>query len=258
MNLLVPGSPCVGSLKSSTNGETAVRLSRMKRMLPALAMLLLLAMPAAAQDIEKGVDAYQRGDYAAALAEWHPLAEQGDAYAQFFLGVMYDNGEGVPQDDAEAARWYRPAAEQGVAEAQYNLGVMYRNGEGVPQDYAEAARYNRMAAEQDHAKAQHNLGVMYALGQGVPQDYGQSHTLFSLAAEQGHPAAHQYALGRMYHLGEGVPQDYVLAHMWLNLAAALGHTEAVEGRNHTAGKMTPGQIAEAQRMAREWMAKNGN
>ena len=86
-------------------------------------------------------------------------AEQGDAEAQFNLGIMYHNGQGVPQDHAEAARWYRKAAEQGDADAQFNLGLMYHNGQGVPQDHAEAARWSRKAAEQGHAGAQFNLGV---------------------------------------------------------------------------------------------------
>ena len=85
-------------------------------------------------------------------------AEAGDAEAQFNLGVLYNNGDGVPQDDAEAVRWYRLAADQGYADAQYNLGVMYATGEGVPQDDAEALRWYRLAADQGHAGAQHNLG----------------------------------------------------------------------------------------------------
>ena len=74
---------------------------------------------------------------------------------------MYDNGEGVPQDYAEAVKWYRLAAEQGNAKAQYNLAVMYDNGEGVPQDYAEAVKWYRLAAEQGDAKAQHSVGRKY-------------------------------------------------------------------------------------------------
>jgi hypothetical protein len=134
---------------------------------------------------------------------------------------MYDTGRGVPQDDAEAVRWYRLAADQGHATAQANLGVMYADGQGVPQDYVEAVRWYRLAADQGHARAQGNLGVMYGTG-------------------------------------EGVPQDYVQAHMWFNLAAsrmASGHRQhAVDGRDRAAGQMNPTQIAEAGRLAREWDA----
>ena len=114
---------------------------------------------------------------------------------------------------------YCLAAEQGVADAQYNIGIMYRDGLGVLQNHAEVEKWWRLAAEQGIAKAQVNLGVSYAAG-------------------------------------EGVPQDYVTAHMWFNLAAAQGHTKAQEGRDAVAGVMTPDQIAEAQRMAGEWMAKH--
>ncbi|MDA0740161.1 MAG: tetratricopeptide repeat protein, partial [Nitrospirae bacterium] len=97
---------------------------------------LMLATPAWA-DYQAGVDAYERGDYETALKEWRPLADQGNATAQLNLGFMYDNGQGVPQDDQEAVKWFRRAAEQGDADAQYNLGLMYRTGQGVPQDDAE-------------------------------------------------------------------------------------------------------------------------
>src|SRR2546425_1106147 len=93
-----------------------------------------------------------------------------DAEAQFNLGVMYHEGRGVSQDDAEAAKWYRQAAAQGHAGAQYSLGVMYYYGQGVPQDYAEALKWYRQAAAQGYAGAQSELGVMYHNGQGVSQD----------------------------------------------------------------------------------------
>ena len=103
-----------------------------------LAFVITLATPVVAQDIEAGWEAAQRGDYAAALREWRPLAEQGHAVAQNNLGVMYFNGQGVAQDYAEALKWYSKAAEQGHAQAQYNLGVMYANGQGVAQDKVQA------------------------------------------------------------------------------------------------------------------------
>jgi TPR repeat protein len=81
-------------------------------------------------------------------------AEKGDANAQFFIGHKYGTGKGVPQDYAEAAKWYRKAAEQGHAEAQFNLGIMYDEGRGVHQDYAEAAKWYRKAKEQGVASAQ--------------------------------------------------------------------------------------------------------
>ena len=90
----------------------------------------------------------------------------------------------MPQDDAEAVRWWRRAAEQGHATAQYNLGVMYANGRGVPQDDAEAVRWYRLAADQGEALAQSNLGVMYANGRGVPQDDVHAHMWINLGASR--------------------------------------------------------------------------
>ncbi len=90
--------------------------------------------------------AFKRGDYATAIREWRPLAEQGDAKAQYGLGLMYNEGKHVPQDYAEAVRWYRKAAEQGYADAQYNLGIMYKNGRGVTQDFVQAHMWFNLAA----------------------------------------------------------------------------------------------------------------
>jgi len=125
--------------------------------------------------------AYLQKD-AAALAQLQTAAQSGDANAQFWLGLMYSSGQGVPQDYAQALSWYRKAAEQGEAHAQYSLGVMYYNGQGVPQDYAQAISWYRKAAEQGEAHAQNNLGFMYEYGQGVPQDYVIAYALFNLSA----------------------------------------------------------------------------
>jgi len=125
---------------------------------PIVFTLCLLVWPALVHaDFQAGLAAYNQGDYATALKEWRPLAEQGNAVAQFNLGVGYDNGQGVPQDYVKAVRWYRLAAEQGNASAQYNLGVMYDKAQGGIQWFGEAVRWYRLAAEQDKASAQNNL-----------------------------------------------------------------------------------------------------
>jgi hypothetical protein len=103
-------------------------------------------------------------------------------------------GEGITQDDREAAVWYRRAAEQDVAEAQFNLGVRYAKGEGVPQDDREAVSWFRSAAEQGDADAQANLGVMYVQGEGVPQDHREGVGWIRRAAEQGHTGAQELLL----------------------------------------------------------------
>ena len=142
-------------------------------------------------------------------------AHQGEASAQNRLGYMYDVGQDVAQDYVEAATWYKKAADQGVAEALLGLGIMYSLGHGVPQNYGEAARLFRSAADQGDAKPQTLLGLMYAEGQGVAQ-------------------------------------DHVLAHMWLNLAATQGDEGAAFARDIVWIMMTPAQIAEAEKLAREW------
>jgi TPR repeat protein len=113
----------------------------------------------------------------------------------------------------------------------------------------------RLSAEQGNAGGQTDLGVMYLKGLGgVLQDYAEAARLFTLAAEQGANAA-QYDLGLLYAQGQGVPQDYVRAHMWFNLSAAGGNQEAVKDRDTITHRMTPDQIAEAQKLAREWKPK---
>lgn len=119
----------------------------MRRIVPIAFLGLLLDPPLGnAQDFSTGSEAAKAGDYVAAFQEWAPLAEQGDAVAQKNLGIMYSRGEGVPQDHAEAEKWYRRAAEQGDAGAQNNLGVMYAQGKGVPQDYITAHMWSNIAA----------------------------------------------------------------------------------------------------------------
>ncbi len=113
---------------------------------------------------DEGVSAANSGDFRKAFEEWLPLAEQGDANAQFNLGLMYKNGQGVPQDYKKAVVWFRQAAGQGNASAQFGLGTMYYIGQGVPQDYKEAVVWYRQAAEQGNAKAQNILGAMYEYG----------------------------------------------------------------------------------------------
>ncbi len=191
----------------------------MKRVFIIGVMLLFASSPVWA-DFDEAVRAYDSGDFATALHEFQILAEQGDAGAQFNLGVMYSLGQGVPQDDAEAVKWYTLAAEQGHADAQYQLGTMYYFGHGVPQSDAEAIKW------------------------------------FAPLAEQG-DIWPQFLLGEIYAAGRGVPKDVVMAHMWFNLLAARGEAFSAVSRMRDVleQEMTPDQIAEAQRLAREWKPK---
>ncbi|MNF48082.1 putative beta-lactamase HcpD precursor [compost metagenome] len=98
-----------------------------------ICLVLLGVLNTVYAGFDEGFSAFQRGDFTTALREWRPLAEQGNAAAQSNLGLMYAQGQGVPQDFKEAIKWYRLAAEQGAALAQSNLGVLYADGYGVPQ-----------------------------------------------------------------------------------------------------------------------------
>jgi TPR repeat protein len=146
-------------------------------------MLVAIAGIASAGPLEDAASAHERGDDATVVQLLRPLAEDGNALAQFRLGYIYDTSKAISQDDAEAAKWYRRAADQGVAGAEYNLGAMYAAGHGVPLDYVEAYK-------------------------------------------------------------------------WLSIAAsrfpAGSRDDAVKMRDLVAAKMTPAQIAEAQKLTREW------
>ena len=183
------------------------------------------------------------------------LAEQGDANAQYNLGMMYNNGTGVEQDFKEAVKWYRKAAEQGDAEAQSNLGLKYDNGEGVEQDFKEAAKWYRKPAEQGQVYAQSNLGVIYAKGKGVDQDFKEALKWWQKAADQGDVNA-QYNLGRMYKRGEGVKEDHVSAYTWWNIAATNGDKDANGKKGLIAEAMTLDQIAKAEALVKGMIKKN--
>lgn len=128
-----------------------------KRLLRGFLIAGLLYLPLSpAADFETGVEAYTQGDYATALGIFQELAEQGHPDAQNNLGVMYNTGKGVSQDNTQAARWYRMAAERGHADAQSNLASLYVTGRGVPQDYTQAYAWFNLAAEQGDRSAASN------------------------------------------------------------------------------------------------------
>ncbi len=183
------------------------------------ASLLLSGGASYAENFEIGFEAYERGDFSNALRIFRLAAEQRDYKAQYNLGVMYRDGQGVLQDDKEAVNLFRMSAEQGFSRAQYNLGWIYYNGQGVPQDYREAVKWYRMGAEQEYQDAQLNLGFMYLTGAGVRQ-------------------------------------DKVYAHMWWSIAASNGGDMGARNRDRVVKEMTKDQIAKAQRLARECVKKN--
>src|SRR5258707_477737 len=154
----------------------------------ALALLVLVfgfVGPATAAELDDAVAAAHRGDYATALGRLLPLAEKGDARAQFDIGFMHAYGWGVQRNPAEAITWYRKAAEQGLPVAQHFLGLAYVNGEGVRPDDAEAARWLARAAAQGFAQAQFMLGLMTLDGRGVAKDPVQGYALMVIGGQGG-------------------------------------------------------------------------
>ena len=184
-----------------------------------------ITSPAPERSIDDAIAAYDRGDYGVALQEFRNFADQNVAEAQFYIGRMYANGEGVFEDEAEAVRWHRLAAEQGHASAQAYLGIVYTNDQSETERYLEGVDWFRLAAEQGNTAAQYFLGLIYANGEGVVEDDMEAAHWLRLAAQQGQADA-QYGLGLMYLNGEGVPKDDVLAVRWWRSAAEQGQTYA--------------------------------
>ena len=205
------------SIHDRYNHQSKPEFMHHRRLQVFVLFLLLISSSDIAADYEKGFNAYSEGDYATALAEWRPLAEQGDANGQFGLGLLYANGWGVDLNDDEALKWYGLAAGQGHGEAAYNLGVMNANGWGVPQSDEGAFKW------------------------------------YSQAAESGFTTA-QISLGKMYAIGFGAPQDNVQAHMWYNVASMLDDYNAEFERDEVARTMSAEDIAKAEELANAWMA----
>ncbi|MGA9826014.1 MAG: tetratricopeptide repeat protein [Methylocystis sp.] len=181
---------------------------------------LALCAAAVAGPIEDGKAAYQRGDYTTAIRLLLPLGEKSGADAMLLLSHMYGSGKGVKEDANESWKWLKLSAENGNPSAQLSVGWAYQSG-GIsgPKNVIEAAKW------------------------------------LQLAADQGEPYA-QEALGKLYYDGNGVPKDYVIAYKWLNLAARReSFYMAKQSRDALEKLMTPAQIAEAQRLAREWAPK---
>jgi hypothetical protein len=169
--------------------------------------------------MEDAAAASQKGNHAEAIRILTALAEKGDLKAQVNSGGMYYNGQGTPQDLAQARAWFEKAAAQGDPLAQNNLGAMYHKGKGVARDLAQARAWYEKAAAQGNPQAQEALGEMYATGQGAPQDLAQARAWFEKGATQGHPAA-QMNLGVLYGNGQGVAKDLAQARAWWEKAAA--------------------------------------
>ncbi len=214
-------------------------------------------------------------DFALAMRWMRLAADKGFGEAQNDVALMYQRGMGVERNNAEAMKWYRLAAEQGVVTSQVNLADAYVIGIGVSQNLDEALKWYRIAAGQGSAYAENVVGITYERGFHVTQDEAEAFRYFRRAANKiydrpGNTWVHspQYNFAAMYASGRGTAQDYVKALMWFTLAAAFGDTKppaefgvdllgtskltAAEQRDKLLPLMTSAQIAEADKLAREW------
>jgi hypothetical protein len=140
--------------------ENSSMKSLIRSLLLALALTTGAWVPVQAQTFVQSLAAYERQDYRTAFAGFKKLAAQGDVYAQFNLGNMYANGQGVPKDEQQAVVWFRKAAEQGNAMAQFNLGLMYDNGQGAPKDEQSAYFWWLLASARGNQSAVNNRDIV--------------------------------------------------------------------------------------------------
>lgn len=179
----------------------------------------------------QGTTAYINKDYKKAFQIWKPLADAGDKDAQAGLGILYDNGRGVPGSNSDAMMWYRKAAEQGQALARYNLGVLFTKGVGLTADhdpklYQEAGiDYIEQSAKQGYPEAQYSVGMFWLKGMGHPASPAEAYKWFSKAAAQNH-AQSQYYVGMMLIKGVGVTKDEARGLVFLQKAAAQNNVDA--------------------------------
>ncbi len=216
-----------------------------------LALSVLLCCNAAVAGLEEGYEALSRQDYATAIKEYRPLAERGNAEAQYRIGRMYEFGKGYTQDKAQGIAWIRKAAAQNHADAQQELGFIYATGDGVKQDDVQAVEWFRKAATSGDATAQYNLGLLYAKGQGVKKDYTQAIDWWRKSAAQGNADA-QFKMAVVYQNGSGVAKDSVLALANATIAARGGDKENVKYRDDIAKELTPAQRKSALALADAW------
>jgi TPR repeat protein len=260
-------------------------------LLISLLLILLANHTALAQgDLEAGLAAFAAGDFATARQQLQPLADAGDAQAQFTLSWMYRAGNGVPMNMNEAGRLLQLAADQGHADAQTELATLMFYGIGVPPDVLGAVGLLERAAAQGHAPAQVKLGEIYVQGSYIPRvprnipvgmrmlelaveqgyvpgmhalgeiryygekDFIAASTLFQQAAAEGH-ADSMFFLANMYMNGEWLPQDAVKAYMWAQLSVDLGNNNGDILRTQIAEELTANDIFMAEGMARECQAR---
>jgi TPR repeat protein len=221
------------------------------RRLPLIAAAALaVALPARAT-LDDGLDALRHNDYARAVKELRPLADKGNAEAQYRVGLMYEFGKGYPRDMAKGIAWLARAGNQGHTGAQQELGVIYNEGDGVARDDAKAVAWFRKAAERGNPTAQYNLGLMIAKGTGAPQSDAGAIAWWRKSAAQGLAIA-QFKLGVAYENGQGVAKDPALAYANYAIAARNGSDDGAAYRDDIGKTLSPAQRRGAEAIANAW------
>lgn len=177
-------------------------------------------------------------------------AKAGNVNAQFELGAMYHDGQGVAKDFPKAKEWFEKAAAQNDPRAQFNLGVMYYTGESVKKDYKKAQEWFEKAAEQGNTRAQFNLGVMHYRAEGVKQNFETAMNYFTKSGSMGFAEA-QFNLGVMLAKGEGAPVDVAQAYAWFETARSFGNPNASTVITQIEAELKPDEIKELKKLAED-------
>jgi hypothetical protein len=215
-----------------------------------IVLAFFLSVPApAAYGLDAGLRAYRSGDYSKAFQLWLPEAKLGDGDAQYHIGLLYRDGQGVSKDLDEALRWLRLSAGHGFDPGQTELGWFLAKGMGGPADYAEARKWCEKAVAQGNPRAKNLLGILYLNGRGVQQDYGRAFQLFYDASKNSKPAT--YNVGYMYERGYGRQQDLVEAGAWYSIAADKGEPGAKEKWNEITARLSPEESSALRWRARK-------
>lgn len=201
--------------------------------------------------LDEARDFLKKKDHKKAFALFYHLGNQGNAKAQFFIGVFYGDGLGVPKDDKLAFQWFYKSANQEYSRAQHSLASLYINGRFVRKDEKEAFNWYMKAARQKRPESQFCIAMMYKAGLGIDKNYAEAFKWFQEAAKQGFPEA-QLGLGEMYYSKDG-GENYPEAVKWFQLAADQDETDAMVAlaQCYESGK----GVMKNEKVARRWYEK---
>jgi len=221
-----------------------------------LSALVSITTACGATDIQadEKTDEQEKSEQAIDISHPYPdmelAARAGNVKAQFNMGVMYDEGEVVQENDEKAVYWYKQAADLGFAPAQMSLGEMYQKGLGVKEDFGTAIKYYHSSAQQGNVKAQLTLGLLYQTETSGMYNEAASANWFRLAAKQGHNLG-MTRIGAKYADGRGVEKDLMKAYAWSHLGAQYGNKEASGNIEKIAQELKNTEIIIAKDIAKQ-------